>query len=712
MTMRDTILERDRALAGFAGQTIAEATPETIERAERIASGTIFFYGDTPVEVGLRDIDWTGSHLHHQEWPAQLNRFGYLGPLASAFRQTREERFAQAARAYIEDWVRTDPGHRTAEHCRPHDSTLNMSSRLGTSVAHGWAGVLPTFLASAAFDDDFLQAVMASVSGQGHYLARHLTAWGNWRIAELDALVFTALRLPFLENAGEMVTVGIEGMRNALATQFLPDGVHVERSPGYHDWMAEVAANYCDLARRFPEADARVDPEIILRAFDYSAQNELFGVNDSGTRHRDPETLRRAERRVTVLRRLFPDREITPTPPTDQVFADAGQVFLRSGWQAGADYLAFDASTWGGGHSHLSRLSFVFRSGGRTLIADPGILNYEMSDPLGPYGKSTRAHSTLNLNGFNQSGADAQLLRVESTSDTALVHAHYQGGYWPGEYGWSFAQGRGKGLFGSHDRILFWVKGEYLLALDMMEADRRCRIHNCWQLGPMEGWSADPTSMTAGAAEQPRSLRWWSQNQVARPPEAGARDANVLLELALCPRGARMECFEGSREPLRGWVGRRGHDAIAAPLVEFRYSSRAGFTPSGVLIVPFLGSARPDYRVKSGRFSGGRQVNRLEIGLPDGRTDHIAWSRGLSGAVDDGRPFGRLRVAPGAIARATPSGVEGRPLTTDAPFAWLRTDATGKPLKAFLLDGSYLAHHGDALHDSGARETRLVLFSA
>jgi len=176
---------------------------------------------------------------------------------------------------------------------------------------------------------------------------------------------------------------------------------------------------------------------------------------------------------------------------------------------------------------------------------------------------------------------------------------------------------------------------------------------------------------------------------VARPPEAGARDANVLLELALCPRGARMECSEGSREPLRGWVGQRGHDAIAAPLVEFRYSSRAGFTPSAVLIVPFLGSARPDYRVRSGRFTGGRQINRLEIGLPDGRTDHIAWSRGLSGAVDDGRP-----------------------LTADGPFAWLRTDATGKPLKAFLLDGSYLAHRGDALHDSGARETRLVLFSA
>ncbi len=98
MTTRETILSRAEALAGFPGQTFPEATPEVIARAGQIAGGTVFFYQHTPVEVGLSGIDWTGKHLNHQEWPAQLNRFFYLSPLVSAYRATGEEQYAAARR--------------------------------------------------------------------------------------------------------------------------------------------------------------------------------------------------------------------------------------------------------------------------------------------------------------------------------------------------------------------------------------------------------------------------------------------------------------------------------------------------------------------------------------------------------------------------------------------------------------------------------------
>ncbi|MCJ7751936.1 MAG: heparinase II/III family protein, partial [Armatimonadetes bacterium] len=413
MDMREGIATRAEALHGFPGQDLPSATPELLTRAEKIAAGTVFFYGRMEVEIGLQNIDWTGSHVGHQEWPAQLNRFYHLPPLAAAYRETSDERFAEAARSYIEDWVRSHPSYETAQRFMPGDSGLNMSIRLGTSHAAGWGGALPAFLASPAFDDSFLQTLADSLSVQAAFLADHLTPWGNWRISELDALVFTALRFPFLEGAPGLLARGIKGMRSALGTQFLSDGVHIERSPGYHEWMARVLASYYELARRFPEADAKVDGDAIVRAFDYAAHDELFGVNDSRAPHRDPDPLRHQRERKDVLAKLLPAKGPPADPPLEQVFPHAGHVFLRSGWEPGADYLAFDAGTWGGGHCHLSRLSFVFRSGGRELVADPGILNYEMSDPLGPYGKSTRAHSTLNLNGWNQCEANADLLRAE-----------------------------------------------------------------------------------------------------------------------------------------------------------------------------------------------------------------------------------------------------------------------------------------------------------
>jgi len=238
---RAVILQRARMLEGFRGQQIGEATPETMERAAKIVRGTVFFYNRTEVRVGLKNIDWSGGHIRHQEWPAQLNRFFHLGPLAAAYRATGDEVFARAARAYIEDWIRGDP-YGSSDTLRAGDNTLNMSIRLGSSRHTGWGGVLPVFLRSPAFDDAFLDQVLASMEGQAEFLTRHLTARGNWRVSQLDALVFTALRFPFLKNAKRLLETGIAGMRAALATQFLPDGVHVERTPGYAGWMTNVAA--------------------------------------------------------------------------------------------------------------------------------------------------------------------------------------------------------------------------------------------------------------------------------------------------------------------------------------------------------------------------------------------------------------------------------------------------------------------------------------
>lgn len=639
---------RARTLAVFPGQEIAEATPQVIERAAKIARGTVFFYDRTPVEVGLKDIDWTGAHIRHQEWPAQLNRFFHLGPLASAYRATRDEIFANAARNYIEDWLRDDPYAHSAT-LRPGDNTLNMSIRLGTSFHAGWAGVLPAFLSSPAFDDELLDKMLASIARQGDFLSRHLTSTGNWRISQLDALVFTSLRFPFLVNAEKLRETGIIGMRAALATQFLPDGVHIERTPGYSRWMTRVAANYTLLPKLFPEADALVDGARLLAALDYEAHCELSGVNDSTAPHTDPKALAGLRLRAETIAQL---RLAAPKdPPLEQVFPNAGQVFLRSSWNPGADYLAFDASSWGGGHCHLSRLAFAFRSGGRMLVADPGILNYEMSDPLGPHGKSTPAHSTLNIGGLNQSSADAQLLRTRFSQHVALIQARYQGGYWPGEFKWNFGKERGGGKYGSHERILLWIKGGYILVLDSMDADQGADIRNCWQLGPVDGWSHDP-----------RALAWWSEN----------RDTNLLLQLVQSPADATMQVFEGSRNPPRGWVGLHGNDAVAAPLVEFRYTGARMPATSVTLAAVYAGTNRPEFRATVGPQHG--PIGHLDIGLPDGATDHFAWSAGLTVPIDDAEPF-----------------------TTDGKLVWLRTDASGKPLRWFTLDGRYLIHQGRTL---------------
>ncbi len=717
-TTRQTILERAAKLKDFPGQKTPDATPEVLDQAGQIADGTVFFYERTPVKVGLKDIDWTGSHIKHQEWPAQLNRFFHLDPLAAAYRATGDERYARAARDYIEDWLRGDP-YETATDLRAGDNTLNMSIRLGSSEFTGWGGVLPVFLKSPSFDDAFVEQVLRSIDHQVDWLSRHLTPSGNWRISQLDALVFTALRLPFLPGADRWLQTGREGLAAALATQFLPDGVHVERTPGYHHWMAQVAASYAQLARIFPQADAKVDADLLVRVLDYAAQSDLAGVNDSTAPHRDPDKLEWVEKRRQILTKLgmieaadgrqgTTDKETrrqgdmgqrrdagasTPantagmapgtattsgrtlagklpvapdTPPLRQVFSQAGQVFVRTAWKPGADYLAFDASTWGGGHSHLSRLSLAFRSGGRMLVADPGIFSYEMSDPMAAYGKSTPAHSTLNVDGLNQSGADARLLRAELGDEVALIHARYEGGYWQGQYYWNFGDGRGQGVYGSHDRIVFWIEGEYLLVRDSMSTDKGHEVRNVWQLGPMEGWSHEPDSRL-----------WFSKN----------KDANLLLQMLHAQAGkVTMDVAEGSREPIAGWVGWHGDDAVKAPRVEFRYvADRPEHVWSVVLLAPFAGGERPKYGVRACRESNYGWLQYLEIALPDGSIDRFGWSRQLMVPVDDGQPF-----------------------ATDGAFVWHRSDSGDRFVKGYVLDGSYLKCDGRMVFEDKSRQARMI----
>ncbi len=585
---RGVILRQAELLASYPGQQIPASSNTTA--ADQIVSGTILFNGRTPVRIGLRDIDWSGGHMRHQEWPAQLNRFAWLRPLASAYQATRNERYAVAARGYIEDWMRGDP-YPGASKRRPGDSALTMAIRLGDSEHPGWTGILPAFLASPAFDDAFLDRMLASIAGQADFALAHLTPGPNWYISQLDALVFLALRLPFLEKAPVFRATGVARLREEFARQFTPDGVHIERTPSYHRWMTSVAVTYYDLGRRLPAIDVGIDPRRTARSLDYAAQSELCGFNDTALAADAASEKYRSERR-TLLPRLGLSDGVPDSPPLDQVFPDAGQVFSRTGWDRNASYLAFDAGKWGSNHSHLSRLAFTYRVNGRIVIADPGILSYEMSDPLGPYGKSTAAHSTVSVEGANQSPADAQLLYTAFTPETATMHARYQGSYWKGAYGWSFENGHGEGIWAEHERVLFWVKGAYLLVIDRVAADPGRTVHNSFQLGPRQ--------VSLDAARLRLTLA----------------DVEMAVQMVAPVSDIEVDCVTGQQHPPRGFIGLPGQAPQASPHLRFRYR-----IPGPRPVTTVIAIAPAEYEVTS------PETGVVLISRRNGQTERVTWSQ-------------------------------------------------------------------------------------
>jgi hypothetical protein len=123
---------------------------------------------------------------------------------------------------------------------------------------------------------------------------------------------------------------------------------------------------------------------------------------------------------------------------------------------------------------------------------------------------------------------------------------------------------------------------------------------------------------------RPASIAWGCDFQESSSCE-GHKEA---IAAALCVKyiitqhipfavETEMECFEGSREPIRGWVGLHGNDAIPAPLVEFRYPTGVrGGSLSAVLLAPFSGATPPAYRAKRTSQRSWGRLRHIEMILP------------------------------------------------------------------------------------------------
>jgi len=70
--LRMAIRERYARLMADLGDVELSLIPVERETAERAVAGEVAFehHGVRYIPVGRREIDWSGAHHRHQEWPA------------------------------------------------------------------------------------------------------------------------------------------------------------------------------------------------------------------------------------------------------------------------------------------------------------------------------------------------------------------------------------------------------------------------------------------------------------------------------------------------------------------------------------------------------------------------------------------------------------------------------------------------------------------
>jgi hypothetical protein len=622
--------------------------------AEHAVAGEIHYTDGQYVHIGRADIDWTGSHIAEHVWKERPKRFLYLPPLMAGYAATRDERYAEAARDYLTDWMRAHPAGPEWTMAR-YDNGLNLGVRVPF-----FAQALAAFADSPAWDDAFGARVLADIGCELRYIGAHLSPKGNFRMKQAMTLIECALRLPQHPDAGVWRQQGVAVMNDAARRQVLADGVHVECTAGYHGWMTRLFRDCLQLQQCWPELGFAFSVEMVAAMFDYclavTRPNGSFcGMHDSEGAWEGTHENKAAEERITFRRHYELPESL---PPIQQLFPAAGQAFLRDGWGADATYLTFDATRWGGAHCHLSRNAVSLHAFGRSLLVDPGRISYEMRNPLGPYAKSTRAHNTVTLNGWNQFTTNPDDFRAFTAPGFACVSSRYTGGYWPAPYGWWFYEGMGHGLAATHTRHLFWVHGHWCVVIDEVTRWNESGRGPAYESPSLElNWQFSPGPLVVDAAR--------------RRVVTGHPDANLLLCVAGAPENAVLELHEGETDPPRGWVrDYRRFAGLPAPQLSVACHPWEGHMETLVtLFVPFCGTEVPEVEaaVTLGNVMHGQPYG-LTLTWADGARETLAWTAGLEsmlGATDMGETDGVLlyRREGGAIAAVDATYAPGPPGT-------------------------------------------------
>ena len=440
--------------SGLAREGLGRLCPvdeaRILAAAEDALAHRVRLLGPDVAELGPR-IDWLRDYRSGVAWPRrymrdinyvnpadssdvkvpwELSRLQWLIPAGQAFLLTRGERYAEGARAVLDDWIAENP----------YAQTVNWSSTMEAALRIlSWTWLFRAFHDSRAWSDEgFRERFLRALYLHGDFTERHIELSdvnGNHCTADAAALVFAGLFFGAGAAPARWLALGWSVLCRELPRQVYEDGVDFEASTAYHRLVAElfflaglyrerlgldVPAAYRERVTamaRFTAAYSRPDGSVPLwgdaddaRALPLGGQ----GLND----HRYLAGLVGAAWEVPDLRdsvagdlsevfwllgpraaETLPRSSRPPATPASRAFPTGGFFVMRNE----VDHVFVDCGRIGladrGGHGHNDCLSFEAVLDGAHLISDCGAFVYTRSFEERNRFRSTASHNTPFIDG-------------------------------------------------------------------------------------------------------------------------------------------------------------------------------------------------------------------------------------------------------------------------------------------------------------------------
>ncbi|WP_160300819.1 alginate lyase family protein [Kiritimatiella glycovorans] len=371
--------------------------------------------------------------------PWELSRLQHAIPMGLAWLMEEDERYPRAFREQVESWIEANPpGYGVNWAC-----AMEVAIRAVNWLA-GYG------LMSESLDAPDLAGFRRRFSGvlhaHGRWIRTHLEWLGpcspsraNHFLADLTGLYTIGLLFGDRPEGRRWAQFARHRLEAEMMHQCTADGVHFERSTGYHRLALEMFLWCRALARSAgtPFSQGFDDRLERMQGFvrDYTKPNghaPLIGDQDDGRLLGTPIPDLRDHRY------LFPPDDSGGTPlSVDRVLLDGtrpGTASGHEGWVAyeqGGFFIRRFGPAWlmvragplahAGGHAHNDQLSFELNLNGRDLFVDRGTGVYTSDPEVRNRYRSTQAHNVLSINAAEQNSIPETLFGMPDETQTRVV---------------------------------------------------------------------------------------------------------------------------------------------------------------------------------------------------------------------------------------------------------------------------------------------------
>lgn len=504
------------------------------ERAEAVLDDTFSFYSQTdrvPRRPG-GGLDWTHrGPAGDWEWTLALNRHHHLQSLLGAYRATGHQPYVERIDVHLRDWIRFSLPYPARKNVGDLWRGLEVSFR-----AKAWAQVFYALQQDGSLTPAARLLLLTSLPEHAHHL-RHFHGGNNWLTMELSALGMIAAAWPEFKDAPAWLEYAASTLARELGAQVYPDGVQDELTSHYH-WVA--LSNFEQFAATCRGAGIPI-PDAYATGLEAMWHYLAAAMRPSGHGPLNNDSdLDDNRARVLAAAKTYGRPDWTyiasngaqgekPDYGPSVMFPWAGQLVIRSDWDADALWAFFDIGPWGAAHQHNDMLHLSLSAFGRDLLVDTGRFVYTGKHARfrRNYALTARAHNVVVIDGKGQKPGPRRAERPIAESDYRIAPEM------------TFARGTCDHFEAdgqaAHTRVVVQLDEHLLVVADRIETDRARTLEALWHWHPRCTVAVDGTTF------------------VSTDPEAG----NLrITPLAGFDWNAAL--VQGQEEPhLQGWYSRQ-----------------------------------------------------------------------------------------------------------------------------------------------------------